>query len=291
MNIHHLELFYYVARHGGVSAATRHIPYGIQQPAVSSQVIQLENSLGTPLFTRRPFRLTRAGEELFAFVTPFFGELEAVARRLRGGVEVNLRIGALEAVQREYLPRVLQAVRRRIPELRFTLLPARLKELEEKLLAQEIDLAIAPLLGRRLKGIEQQELLQVPMMLLVPARSRIASAAMLWREDRIVEPLIAGAPEGTIYRLFQSELQKRKIEWYAGIELSSQELIARYVAEGFGFGLVLAEPGLATWKGVRALPLAGFAKVPYGVLWAGTLSSLQQTFLEEAQAFAEALSS
>ena len=37
MNIHHLELFYYVARHGGISEAVRNMPYGIQQPAISGQ--------------------------------------------------------------------------------------------------------------------------------------------------------------------------------------------------------------------------------------------------------------
>ena len=42
MNIHHLELFYYVAKHGGIMEAVRQIPYGIQQPAVSSQIAQLE---------------------------------------------------------------------------------------------------------------------------------------------------------------------------------------------------------------------------------------------------------
>src|SRR6185436_17199676 len=55
MNIHHLELFYYVAKHGGISQAARNISYGIQQPAVSSQIIQLEEFLGTTLFHRRPF--------------------------------------------------------------------------------------------------------------------------------------------------------------------------------------------------------------------------------------------
>jgi len=38
MNIHHLELFYYVAKHGGIAAAVRKMPYGIQQPAVSGQI-------------------------------------------------------------------------------------------------------------------------------------------------------------------------------------------------------------------------------------------------------------
>jgi DNA-binding transcriptional LysR family regulator len=51
MNIHHLELFYYVARHKGISEAVRNIPYGIQQPAISGQILQLEDFLGTTLFT------------------------------------------------------------------------------------------------------------------------------------------------------------------------------------------------------------------------------------------------
>jgi DNA-binding transcriptional LysR family regulator len=59
MNIHHWELFYYVARHGGITEAVRNIPYGIQQPAVSGQVAQLEEYLGVTLFQRRPFALRR----------------------------------------------------------------------------------------------------------------------------------------------------------------------------------------------------------------------------------------
>ena len=45
MNIHHLELFYYVARYRGISRAVRNTPYGIQQPAVSSQILLLEQDL------------------------------------------------------------------------------------------------------------------------------------------------------------------------------------------------------------------------------------------------------
>ena len=38
-NLHHLELFYHVARAGGITAAVRSMPYGIQQPAVSGQIL------------------------------------------------------------------------------------------------------------------------------------------------------------------------------------------------------------------------------------------------------------
>ena len=85
MNVHHLELFYYVAKHGGIMPAVRNIPYGIQQPAVSAQVAQLEEFLGVTLFQRRPFALTPPGEKLYAFVKPFFSNVDKVANDLQGG--------------------------------------------------------------------------------------------------------------------------------------------------------------------------------------------------------------
>jgi hypothetical protein len=82
MNVHHLELFYYVARHGGIMPAVRNIPYGIQQPAISSQMAQLEEYLGATLFQRRPFALTAEGEKLFQFIQPFFSRIDKIAVEL-----------------------------------------------------------------------------------------------------------------------------------------------------------------------------------------------------------------
>ena len=289
MNIHHLELFYYVAKHRGVSAAARLIPYGIQQPAISAQIIQLEDNLGTTLFHRRPFQLTKAGEELFQFVEPFFAGIDHVAKRLRGGAEVILRIGAPETIQREYLPRLLKTMRKRLPELKFILVAAGLEQVEAGLLAQTIDLGIAPLVHRRPEGMKQKELVCVPMALMVSKNSKVTSADDLWQQDRITAPLITGPADSAVCRLFQIELQKRKAEWFSSLELNSQELIARYVAEGFGIGLVLVEPGAAAPAGTRLLPLRGFPTVPYGLLWIGVLSPLQKVFCQEAQAVAAAL--
>jgi hypothetical protein len=89
MNIHHLELFYFVAKHGGIAAAVRNIPYGIQQLAVSGQLAKLEESLGTKLFQRRPFALSPAGMELFGFIKPFFDNVEIVGEKLRRTVRRN----------------------------------------------------------------------------------------------------------------------------------------------------------------------------------------------------------
>ena len=72
LNVHQLELFYFVAKYGGITPAIRQMPYGIQQPAVSGQLSKLEEQIGTRLFERRPFLLTAAGREVFTFIQPFF---------------------------------------------------------------------------------------------------------------------------------------------------------------------------------------------------------------------------
>src|SRR5947208_9450106 len=114
MNIHHLELFYYVAKHGGIAAAVRNMPYGIQQPAVSGQIARLEEALGAKLFNRRLFSLLPAGTDLFEFVKPFFDDVEKVAGRIRGASQ-QFRIAAPSIVLHDYVPELLQRVRRRFP--------------------------------------------------------------------------------------------------------------------------------------------------------------------------------
>src|SRR5512133_1775752 len=119
MNIHHLELFYFVAKHGGIAAAVRNIPYGIQQPAVSGQIAKLEESLGTKLFQRRPFALSPTGTELFEFIRPFFENIDVVAERLRQNSSPQLRIAAPAIVLHDYLPQILQRVRAKFAAFGF----------------------------------------------------------------------------------------------------------------------------------------------------------------------------
>ncbi len=145
MNIHHLELFYYVAKHEGISNAVRKIPYGIQQPAVSAQVIQVENDLGATLFQRRPFELTPAGEELYDFIHPFFANLNSMGEKIRGGVAQTIRIGASGVVFREHLPDLLNAARKEFPGLHPALRVGIQPEIEQWLLANDVDLGVTVL--------------------------------------------------------------------------------------------------------------------------------------------------
>src|SRR5919109_1357696 len=159
MNIHHLELFYYVARHGGIVPAVRNIPYGIQQPAVSGQIARLEESLGTKLFNRRPFALLPAGVELFKFIRPFFDEIERVGAAIRGGSARELRIAAPAIVLHDYLPEILQRVRRHFPSFRLTLHESARTEAERLLQAGEIDVAITVIDRKKSSAVRSRALL------------------------------------------------------------------------------------------------------------------------------------
>lgn len=289
MNVHHLELFYYVARHGGVSAAARAMPYGIQQPAISAQILQLEDSLGVTLYQRRPFQLTREGQMLHDFITPFFGGLTEMGDRLRGGGENRLRIASAEVVQRDYLPELLARMRKRVKGFHFTLTHGRQHEIEALLAAQEIDIGLGTLMEKTAANMEARELIRLPMVLLVQKQSGITKAAQIFEKDRIDLPLVALESRDVLSRSFQAALRQRGVEWLPSLEVGSLDLVVRYVAEGFGAGLALSHPRVEVPAGIKALALDDFPPLSFGLLWTGRLSPLGETFLAEATALAAEL--
>jgi DNA-binding transcriptional LysR family regulator len=280
VNIHHLELFYYVARHGGISEAVRHMPYGIQQPAVSDQVIQLEESLGVTLFQRRPFSLTPAGTELYQAIKPFFDSLTPLAEKLRGGASQHVRIAASEIVLQDYLPRILQALRKSFPKLKVTLREGYDPEVISWLERQEIDVAIGLLGAKPPPGIHALPLLRLPMALIVPQSSKLKSAEELWQHDRMEEALITVPSNEPVCRAFREGLAKLKVDWFSGIEVSTLEIVQTYVAMGYGIGLTVGVPGTKYNPQVRVLRLEGFPMPVFGVLWQGRPTSVVQALLD-----------
>jgi DNA-binding transcriptional LysR family regulator len=291
MNIHHLELFYFVARHGGITEAVRNIPYGIQQPAVSGQVAQLEEYLGVVLFQRRPFALTPPGEKLYKYIQPFFSNLDAIAGELQGGEHRQIRIGASTIVLRDHLPQFFRNIRQKYPQLKITLREGYQAELETLLQKEELDLAVTLIEKRSAQGIHAIPLLELPLALLVEAQSELTSAGQLWRQDRIDQPLICLPGAEAICKNFQQGLHRLGVDWFPGIEVSSIDLIETYVANGLGIGLSVSLPKTERMRNTRALALdtKEFPPVTIGALWRGKTSALLKAFLDELQLRAKRL--
>lgn len=282
MNVHHLELFYYVARHGGIMPAVRNIPYGIQQPAVSAQVAQLEEYLGVTLFQRRPFCLTPPGEKLFAFVQPFFANLDKIASDLQGGQTRQFRIGASTIVLRDHLPQLLTGVRKKFPGLKLLLREGFPAQLEELLAKDEVDLVFTMIQRNPPAGFQSLILLELPLVLLVEKSSRFQKAEELWGLDKVMEPLICLPGHEMMTKNFQARLLELGVEWFPAIEASSADLVEGYVANGLGIGLAVSVPAKPWPKNVRAIPLPDFPGALIGALWRGKKTPLLDAFLDMA---------
>ena len=283
MNVHHLELFYYVAKHGGIMPAVRNIPYGIQQPAVSAQVAQLEAFLGVTLFQRRPFALTPAAEKLYDFIAPFFSRLDQVAAEFQGGQARQFRIGASAIALRDHLPKLLLGVHKKFPGVRVSLREGYAAKLSELLAKDEVDLVITLVDSQPPAGFQSQVLLELPLVLLVEKSSRIQLAEELWQRDKIEEPLVSLPAQEMLTKIFQAKLAELEVEWLPSIEASSVDLIETYVANGLGIGLSVAVPKMPPPANVRMLPLKNFPPALIGALWRGKNSPLLEAFLDMAR--------
>jgi DNA-binding transcriptional LysR family regulator len=270
--------------------AVRNIPYGIQQPAVSAQVAQLEEFLGVTLFQRRPFALTPAGEKLYQFICPFFSNLDKIASEFQGGQARHFRLGASTIVLRDHLPRLLQNVRKRFSGLKISLRDGYQAQLETLLEQDEVDLVITVIERKAPAGFHSVVLMELPQVLLVEKSSSIKSAEELWRRDKINESLICLPAGETLSKGFQMQLARLGVEWFPAIEASSADMIESYVAGGLGIGLSVEVPKNALSPKVRALPLAEFPPVLIGALWRRKMTPLLAAFLDEAKARARELS-
>ncbi len=289
LNIHHLELFYYVARHGGIAQAVRNMPYGIQQPAISAQIIALEDHLGATLFRRRPFELTAQGREVLGFIEPFFAGLGDLEARVRAGASERLRVGASQTVLKDHLPSVLRGLRERFPGLKLVLRAGYQQDLERMLVAGDVDLAVTVIDRTIASGLKARTLIELPLAFYVARGSRFRGAEEILGADRIDEPLISMRGDEAMPRLFQQELARRGLAWPIAIEAGTLELVMTYAAEGFGIGLGVEVPGVKPPAHVRVIRLDGFPRLAIGLIWAGKLSPVAQALSDQLDEAARAM--
>lgn len=277
INLHHLMLFYHVARCGGIAAALPQIGYGIQQPALSGQMLLLERELGTVLFQRRPFALTAAGRHLFAYLRDFFEPLRHVLDEVRHAGAPHLRIGADEIVLTEYLPPVLATLCRKFPELPFAIRAGTAEERLAALQAGHLDLAILALHHRPPIDLEVKPLLRAPLALLAPSHTSYRAADLL-RPDFPRPPLIVSTDVALEH--FAAGLKARKLVWRPHSRVPSLALVPWLVSSLGAVGLTIDLTPPNRRRGLRRLPLPDFPPVEIVAVWRTPTNSLQDALLQ-----------
>lgn len=146
MRLRQVEVFRAVMLAGSVSEAARLL--AVSQPVVSRVIRHAELSFGLTLFERLRGRLVATPEAraLFVQVQRAWGEVEridALAANLRRGASGLLRVAATPSLATALLPDALAAMRQRHPEVECDLWASHTQQIEDHLLAFEIDAGFA----------------------------------------------------------------------------------------------------------------------------------------------------
>jgi len=271
IQLNRLEGFFWVARTGGYSKAARAFPYPITQPAVHQQVKKLESEVGVSLFERvgkDRIVLTPAGKQLYEFVAPFFGGLQALLRSLRAGDyggELRIHAGALFV--RHLLPAWLRRLRKARPGLTLDL-----REHQDLTCAPlesgEADLVVSHL-PEVPAGIDTRQVAVLHPFLVLPAAHPLARRKRIGVRDLRGETFIGYSPGSIIHRLQMDELALHDVRPRNLITTQSIDSILGFVESGLGFSLVPSfhEDGPQI-KGIAARRIGGRRRVyPVHAAW------------------------
>jgi DNA-binding transcriptional LysR family regulator len=236
---------------------------------ISKQLTLLERETGLTLLERRPkpFEVSEAGAELFAFVKPIFEGLPVLIDKLRRSSKNLLRLGAPPVVLREYVPAMVETLEQQFPDLSIEYHEGLQWQLEEMFKQNRLDLAVTMVEGAPPENCLSQVLLRLPMVLLVHEQAPLRSATEIWKQRPIKHRLICPKVHDAITRCFRDGLLRRNIEWVSRREASSIEMAESHVRRGLGITVSLAIPGRDFGPGLRVLPLPDFPLVKIGMIW------------------------
>lgn len=285
-SLHQLRVFAAVARHLSYTRAAEELH--LTQPAVFTQVKQLEESLGQPLLERlgKQLFLTDAGRETLATALETLNALERLEMRLadlQGLKRGRLRL-AIVTTAESLIPRLLGAFCQQYPGIDATLTVANRETLLSRLADNIDDLVV---LGAPPEHIDVVATAFADNPLVVVARhdhplaNRRAIALTRIAEESLILREAGSGTRLAAERLFAEHGLEPRVR----LELGSNEAVKQAVAGGLGLTLLSAhtlalegESGLLRVLDVEGLPLLRQWYVAY--LRGKHLSVVAEAFLD-----------
>ena len=242
MTITQLRTFLATARHMSFSRAADELH--LTQPAVSAQIVALENSVKTKLFDRmgKKISLTDAGrvtavaaEDILRRIDEFQAELTDLTE-LKSG---SLKIGASHVVGIYLLPQILADFRKGHPEVELLVRIDSTRHVIDMVLRNELDLAIigegSPINDDRLamKPIACDELIVI-----APLDHPLAETGSVTMDELATFPFILPARDSASSESMLEQLRVEGITLHSILELGNVSAIKRAVEQGLGLSIV-----------------------------------------------------
>ena len=239
-NFHQLFIFYMVARLQSFSKAGQEL--SISQPAVSIQVRELENSLGTTLLhrMRRELRLTETGEAVYSYTQRIFAladEMHTVVRDIQGLHAGTLTIGSSTTPGEYILPWIIGKFRQKHRGVQVSLNIANTQTVIDQIYSRELDLGMAgsPV---NLKGLASFPYVTDRIVVIAAPSHPLAREEAVGIRDLRSFDFIMREPGSATRKTAEDLLRSRRVEPHIAMEIGSNEAIKSAVAAGLGVGVL-----------------------------------------------------
>ncbi|MCK6413408.1 MAG: LysR family transcriptional regulator [Azonexus sp.] len=262
MDLRHLRCFLAVAEelHFARAAEKLHI----EQSPLSRAIKELEEELGTQLFSRttRSTRLTRAGRMFFEHVPRVFASLKQACdsvKAVANGFHGQLRIALSDGITPTCFSALLALCRQEEPEIEIRLIEVPLCQQIKGLHDDLYDVGFAQL-DEAGDGLVAEPIWHDPLMVAVPTRHPLLAYKRVPLDEVLRYPLALGdahACEGHA-RQIDRALRQSSLEPLIAERVASFDLMMTLVSAGFALGLAGASQIAASREpSVVARPLAG----------------------------------
>jgi len=228
----HIQYFIAVANHLSFTRAAAALH--VSQPALSQQVRQLEESLGTLLFDRsgRSTRLTDAGEVYLRYAKRAAQELQEAKRAIDDLGDLSrgsLRVGVTPTFTSYLVGPLVEAFHGRYPNITLMVREIAQEAMEELLLADEVDVGIAFDNGHHL-DLEAQALLVETLALVVGKQHPLATTASIGLEALNSESLILLSAEFATREQIDSYCRQHNIRPHVQVEANTISALIEVVS-------------------------------------------------------------
>jgi LysR family hydrogen peroxide-inducible transcriptional activator len=159
----------------------------VSQPTLSAQLKKLEEYLGVKLVERHPknVQLTEVGKEVVARARRMLNEgdeIVALARNNTDPLSGKLKVALIPTIGPYLLPRVMQKLRKALPQLGLMLYEHQTKELLKRLRDGEIDLGILALPVDQ-EGLESRRLYREEFTVALPSDHPLVQKSSIKAND------------------------------------------------------------------------------------------------------------
>jgi DNA-binding transcriptional LysR family regulator len=233
-----LEVFEALAASGSVAQAAEIT--GLSQPAVSQQIRNLENALGTDLVDhgKRPMQLTPAGRSFLTRTSSVLSELRLAQSELTVMDLTHLstlNMGIIDDFDNDLTPRLVTILADSLTKCRFKLITAPSHEISEAMKERRLHIGVSASSGEVLDGVTEYPLVRDPFILVAP-KDRVPK-----KGDTMAAlgdlPLLRYERQQLISRQIEAHLARQKLVFAERFEIGSHLSLMALVARGIGWAV------------------------------------------------------